>query len=303
MPSHSAVSPTPTDAPPRRLAALGRAIDAAMGPRLRSFPWRQTRDPWVILVAEVLLQQTQAQRVADRFDEILELFGTPEAVVALGQAGVVERWSGFGYNSRAVRLFRCAQTVVAVHGGVVPHRRDDLLALPGIGPYTAAAIRAFAFEEDVAVYDTNVARVIARAALGAPVAAGAGWATAQQMVPNERGWHYNQAVLDFGATICTARRPACERCPISRRCAYARAGFSGDDPARTTAGTARRQGTFRGSRREARGAIVEVLRQGPRTRQELQEATGMHAHFDAALDGLIADGLVTSSTERLALSN
>jgi len=274
-----------------------------MGPRLRAFPWRQTREPWVILVAEVLLQQTQAQRVADRFDEILEFFGTPEAVVALGQAGVVERWSGFGYNSRAVRLFRCAQMVVAAHDGVVPRVESDLLALPGIGPYTAAAIRAFAFEQDVAVYDTNVARVIARAAFGVPVTAVEGWATAQHMVPKGRGWHYNQAVLDFGATICTARRPACERCPISRRCAYARAGFSGEDPARTTAGTSRPQGAFRGSRREARGAIVEALRRGLRTREELDVATGKHAHFHAALDGLIADGLVAESADRLALSN
>jgi A/G-specific adenine glycosylase len=303
MRSHSAASPTPTEAAKRRLAALGQAIDAAMGPGLRQLPWRQTRDPWVILVTEVLLQQTQAQRVADRFDEILEFFGTPQAVVSLGQAGVVQRWSGFGYNARAVRLFRCAQAVLAEHGGVVPDAEADLLALPGIGPYTAAAIQTFAFERDVAVYDTNVARVIARAALGDAVSAGEGWASARQMVPSGRGWHYNQAVLDFGATVCTARRPACAQCPIRRRCLWARSGFAGDDPARTTAGTARPQGAFRGSRREARGAIIECLRNGPAARDDLDRATMMHVHFDAALRALIADGMVTTDGARFALCN
>ena len=196
----------------------------------RDLPWRGTRDPWAVLVSELMLQQTQVARVEPRWHRFLERFPTPAACASAGAGAVVEEWAGLGYNRRAVNLHRCAVAVVDDHGGRFPDDLADLLALPGIGPYTARAVLAFAFEHDVAVVDTNVGRILARTA-GRSLGAKEAQALADSLVPEGEGWAWNQAMLDLGATVCAKRSPACERCPVATGCAWALAGRPEPDPA------------------------------------------------------------------------
>jgi A/G-specific adenine glycosylase len=227
----------------------------------RELPWRQTRDPWAVLVSELMLQQTQVSRVATRWSAFLEAFPTVEACAAAPAAEVVRAWAGLGYNRRAIYLHRAAQLVAAGHAGRFPDRLEALLALPGIGPYTARAVLAFAFERDVGVVDTNAARVLARAVAGRPLRGAEVQALADQLVPQGQGWRWNQAMLDLGATVCTARAPACAACPLATGCVWARRG--GSDPAVGSAGTSGRQSRFSGSDRQGRGRLVDALRRGP----------------------------------------
>lgn len=230
--------------------------------RGRDLPWRATRDPWAVLVCEVMAQQTQAERVAVRWGPFLERFPTPAACAAAPVGDVLRAWSGLGYNRRAVALHACATAVVERHGGALPRSLDDLLALPGIGPYTARAVAAFAFEDDHGVVDTNTARVHARWA-GRPLAARAVQAVADDSVPAGRAWAWNQALLDLGATVCRRRAPACGSCPVVDGCAWAVAGWPAPDPADGTYGVSGGQSRFAGSDRQGRGRLVEALRAGP----------------------------------------
>ncbi len=230
----------------------------------RDLPWRRTRDPWAVLVSETMLQQTQVARVVGRYQDFVARFPTPTACAAAPVSAVVAAWSGLGYNRRAVNLHRCARAVVARHDGCVPDSLDELTALPGIGAYTARAVLAFAFEADVGVVDTNAARVLARAVAGHALAPRAAQRLADDLVPAGRGWAWNQAVLDLGATVCTARQPACAGCPVADRCAWAApsGGAPPPDPAAGSAGTSGRQSRFAGSDREGRGRLVAALVDG-----------------------------------------
>jgi A/G-specific adenine glycosylase len=188
-------------------------------------PWRQTRDPYAVVVSEFMLQQTQVDRVLPLYREFLERFRAFEELAASDAGEVMRAWRGLGYNSRAQRLRLLAQTVVREHGGVLPRDRAALLALPGIGPYTAAAVRAFAFDEDDVALDTNIRRVVHRLRIGLefPVRAGdrAIGAAAAAILPPGRAHDYNSALMDLGATICTARAPKCLLCPLAAQCAAA----------------------------------------------------------------------------------
>jgi A/G-specific adenine glycosylase len=255
----------------------------------RDLPWRRTRDPWAVLVSELMLQQTQVSRVVPKWQAFITRWPTAAACAAASQGEVVRAWSGLGYNRRAINLHRCAVAVAARHGGAIPADLPALLALPGVGPYTARAVLAFAFGRDVGILDTNAARVIARAAAGRPVAPTALQRMADEVVPTGRGWEWNQAVLDLGATVCAAARPACGACPLTDVCAWRRAG--GPDPAVR----ARAQGAFAGSDRQARGRLVEALRRGPIT--DVARACGYpHDPERAAriVDGVVADGFATA---------
>jgi len=188
-------------------------------------PWRRTRDPYAVVVAEFMLQQTQVDRVLPLYVAFLERFGTFDELAASDAGDVMRAWRGLGYNSRAQRLRLLAQTVVREHGRTLPRDRAALLALPGIGPYTAAAVRAFAFDEDDVALDTNIRRVVHRLRLGLefPVRAGdrAIDAAAATMLPPGRAHDYNSALMDLGATICTSRAPKCLICPLAAQCAAA----------------------------------------------------------------------------------
>jgi A/G-specific adenine glycosylase len=230
----------------------------------RDLPWRQTRDPWAILVSEVMLAQTQVSRVIPRWEEFLSRWPTPQACAGAPIAEVIAVWSGLGYNRRAVFLHRAAVEIVARHRGVVPADRSALVALPGVGAYTARAVLVFAFDHQVGVVETNTARVLARGVAGDRLSASAVQHLADRMVPPAAGWAWNQAMLDLGSTVCTARRPACGTCPLGPRrglagglCAWFRQG--GPDPAAGSAGTSRPQSAFAGSDRQGRGRLLAHL--------------------------------------------
>jgi A/G-specific adenine glycosylase len=260
----------------------------------RDLPWRHTRDPWAVLVAELMLQQTQVARVLDRWPAFLEQYPNPQAAADAGSAAIVTAWSGLGYNRRALALHRCAVIVSERHKGVLPHTLNELLALPGIGEYTARAVLAFAFATPAAVVDTNVARIIARAYAGVPLS----WREVQQradcLVPEESDaewvWGWNQGMLDFGATVCTKRSPRCEQCPIQAQCEWQRQRLTQSqgerpdqaqdesqvevDPATGSAGVGRTQSRFEGSDRQGRGRLIQALREGPVAHDLLSDAMG-----------------------------
>lgn len=283
--------------------AVARAVAVlAWGTQyLRDLPWRATRDPWAILVSEVMAQQTGVDRVIPYWHGFLARFPTPAACAAAPAGDVVRLWSGLGYNRRAVNLHRCAVTVVERHGGAMPDDLDALLALPGVGPYTARAVLAFAFERPVGVVDTNVGRVLARwehrslrpadaqaladslvrtaqrtdtdAGPGAgrrsnESAGEGGPAVGTQRLASRGGgagsaWMWNQAVMELGGTVCRRRRPDCRACPVRPWCGWAAAGLSPPDPADGSAGVSTGQPRFQGSDRQGRGRLVEALCRGP----------------------------------------
>jgi A/G-specific adenine glycosylase len=199
----------------------------------RDLPWRHTRDPYAVLVSEVMLQQTQVDRVLPKYHEFLARFPTLERLAAASTAEVIRTWAPLGYNVRAVRLQSIARQAVEEFGGQLPGTVEGLLTLKGIGRYTAGAIACFAFGLPVATVDTNIRRVLWRVFRGVePAAWASGQAAARDMLalaewalPSEAAYDWQQALMDLGATICVSRRPACERCPLAESCvALAEAG-------------------------------------------------------------------------------
>ena len=188
-------------------------------------PWRVVRDPYYTLVSEFMLQQTQVDRVIPKFAEFMDRFPTFTALAESGTADVLRVWQGLGYNSRALRLQAVARAVVDRFGGVMPRELELLRELPGIGPYTAAAIRAFAFDEDDAPVDTNVRRIVHRLFFGVEIPPKASASDlddrARALVPHGEGHDWSSAMMDLGATICTARAPKCLICPLKGECAAA----------------------------------------------------------------------------------
>lgn len=192
----------------------------------RDLPWRQTRDPYRILVSELMLQQTQVSRVVGFYERFLERFPTIEHVAQARPRQVREAWSGLGYYARAHNLHRLSKVVVAAEGGTLPSSPEELQRLPGIGAYTAGAVASFAYERRAELVDTNVARVLLRAfAPRIDVRRANGrarlWAIARSLLPRTgaQTWVHNQALMELGATICTARVKDCDRCPIRSLCA------------------------------------------------------------------------------------
>jgi A/G-specific adenine glycosylase len=256
-----------------------------------------------VLVSELMLQQTQVARVVPRYEVFLQRFPDPAACAQAGRAEVVRAWHGLGYNRRAVNLHRCAVAVCDDHGGRLPDQLDALLALPGIGPYTARAVLAFAYERDVGVVDVNAARVLARRA-GRSLGAKEVQAAADAVVPVGEGWAWNQAMLDLGATTCRARAVHCDRCPVVAGCAWGEGGTAGVDPAVGSAGVGGRQSPFAGSDRQGRGRLVDALRAGPVAAATLADASGWPDDPDRArrvAEGLVADGLAVWDAGSLAL--
>lgn len=208
--------------------ALQTRILAWYSKSARTFYWRENAnkapDPYVVLVSETMLQQTQTGRVQEKLPLFLQRFPTLQVLSKASNAEIITAWEGMGYNSRALRLRDCAKAIVELHSGKIPKTREELLALPGIGPYTASAIAAFAYHSDVAILDVNIRRVYSR--LLQPMTTTADtlsddvlepFANAIFPIGKSSAWH--QSVMDIGALFCTARRPKCDVCPLNELCA------------------------------------------------------------------------------------
>jgi A/G-specific adenine glycosylase len=203
-----------------RLVRFQRALLCWYARHGRDLPWRRTRDPYAVLVSEMMLQQTQVGRVLDYFPRFLARYPTVEDLAAATPSAVREAWEGLGYYRRAVNLRRSAQLVAERHGGRLPTDLVALQRLPGIGRYTAGAVAAFAFGQDTPILDTNAARVLSRVFGPGRRHGRTGrlWALAETAIPPGRGYDFNQAIMDLGALICRARRPICPVCPVRTAC-------------------------------------------------------------------------------------
>ncbi|MEY9214761.1 A/G-specific adenine glycosylase [Thermobifida halotolerans] len=261
----------------------------------RDLPWRaDDATPWGVLVSEVMLQQTPVARVLPAWEAWLERWPVPAALAAEPAGEAVRMWGRLGYPRRALRLHACAATIVQRHGGEVPSSHADLLALPGVGAYTAAAVASFAFGQRHAVLDTNVRRVLERVVNGreyppkAPT--GAEYRLAESLLPEEPAVaaRWGVAVMELGALVCTARNPRCGECPVVDRCAWVLAGKPPHD------GPPRRGQRYAGTDRQVRGRLLAVLREapGPVPKSVLDAVWDEAAQRERALDGLVADGLV-----------
>ena len=270
-------------------AAAQRVLSWGLG-QLRDLPWRRTRDPWAVLVSEVMLQQTQVERVIPRWFEFLEAFPTAEACAGGGLGEVLRMWQGLGYPRRARNLHAAATRIAEI--GRFPDTLAELLALPGVGQYTARALLAFAFEKDAAVVDTNIARVFARVA-GRRLTAREVQSLADEALPGEQVWAWNQCVMDLGAVLCRPAAPRCGECPLRVECAY---HGDGDDPAVGSANVSVAQSRFEGSDRQGRGRLMKALGVSA-VRAEALAAT-MHwpdepERANRVAATLLVDGLVT----------
>jgi A/G-specific adenine glycosylase len=191
----------------------------------RDLPWRRTRDPYRILVSEVMLQQTQVERVQGYYAKFLREYPTIRDLATAHPARVRESWEGLGYYARARNLQAAAQAIATRHEGKFPRRLEEVRALPGVGRYTAGAVVSFAYGEAAPILDTNVRRVLTRLFVRRRPASAARldrrlWILAEAAIPPGRVWEFNQGLMDFGATVCTARKPKCGACPLRRICAF-----------------------------------------------------------------------------------
>ncbi len=208
-----------------KLGAFQRRLLAWFRRNGRDLPWRRTRDPYRILVSEVMLQQTQVERVRDYYARFLRQYPTVRDLAAAHPAWVRESWDGLGYYARARNLQAAAQEVVEAHGGHFPRTVEGMRALPGVGRYTAGAVASFAFGQAAPLLDTNVRRVLSRIFVQRQPASASAldrrlWTMAEAVIPEGEAWAFNQALMDFGATICTARAPQCPACPMRSICAF-----------------------------------------------------------------------------------
>lgn len=253
----------------------------------RDLPWRRTTDPWAVLVSEVMLQQTPVARVLGPYAAWLDRWPTPAALAADPPGEAVRQWGRLGYPRRALRLHEAARAVVERHGGQVPDDLDALLALPGVGAYTARAVASFAFGQRHPVVDTNVRRVVARAIRGTDGAPPSvrDLAEVERLLPDDAP-KFGVALMEVGALVCTARAPRCADCPLATTCAWRLAGRPPGPPKRSQ--------PYEGTDRQARGALLAVLRESrtPVSKQRLDRAWPEPRQRERALDGLVADGLV-----------
>jgi A/G-specific adenine glycosylase len=208
------------------IRAFQRRLIAWYNKHGRDLPWRRTRDPYAILVSEVMLQQTQVQRAVLYYEKFLQRYPTLEELARADEGEVRETWEGLGYYARARNLRRATQEIVIKHGGRFPKGHEELTALPGIGEYTAGAVRSFAFHQDAAILDTNAARVLTRFLALPPEQQTTRflWHVAHQVTPSGEAHLFNQAIMDLGATVCVARTPRCSACPLRPVCRSVRSG-------------------------------------------------------------------------------
>ena len=263
----------------------------------RDLPWRAPdATPWAVLVSEIMLQQTPVARVLPEYHAWIARWPTPAALAAEPAGEAIRQWGRLGYPRRALRLHETATILTTRHGGLVPADTDALLALPGIGRYTAAAVASFAFGQRHAVLDTNVRRVLARLVAGRPMPPAAVSVAerrlAESLLPAEPAVaaRWSVAVMELGALVCTAASPRCGSCPVARDCAWLAAGRPGE----SAEAARRRTQRYDGTDRQCRGRLLAVLRDSgvPVGRADFDAVWPGPAQLARALDGLIADGLV-----------
>lgn len=244
----------------------------------RDLPWRRSNDPYTVLVSEVMLQQTQVDRGIDRFERFVSRWPTIHDLAAATNDEVLSEWSGLGYNSRAIRL-RDSARIISATGW--PDTVSGLMDLPGVGPYSAAAVASIAFDEHVAAVDTNLKRVISRwrgEALNGPALQ-----TAAKEALGDPAGDWNQALMDLGSQVCTSRDPSCAECPVSAWCA---------DPSIYEAPT--RQATFKGSNRQLRGALVKAHLNGENLQATGRSLGRSPEEIEAVMTDLTSEGLINS---------
>jgi A/G-specific adenine glycosylase len=276
------------------LAVLHERVLSWYAGHARPLPWRDPScSAWGVFVSEVMAQQTPLSRVEGPWREWIARWPTPADLAAAPPGDVLRAWGRLGYPRRALRLHEAARVMLDRHGGQVPSEEEALLALPGVGPYTAAAVAAFAFGRRTVVVDTNVRRVLARVVTGRAQAAPAltraerDLAAALLPSPEPAAATWNVAVMELGALVCSSRAPLCETCPLSDRCAWTRAGRPAYD------GPARRGQSWEGTDRQVRGRILAALREATSvSRGDLDAAASGAAQVDRCLDSLVGDGLV-----------
>jgi A/G-specific adenine glycosylase len=266
----------------------------------RDLPWREpSATPWAVLVSELMLQQTPVSRVLPVYESWLARWPTPADLAAEPTGAAVRAWGRLGYPRRALRLHAAATAIVEGHGGRVPDTYDELLALPGVGDYTAAAVASFAFGRRHAVLDTNVRRVLARAVAGAELPAvavnRAERRLANDLLPDDDATAAAWAVasMELGALVCVAARPRCAECPVGDLCAWRAAGYPPFD------GPARRGQSYDGTDRQCRGRLLGVLRDShePVHRSVLEAAWPVEPQRTRCLSWLVDDGLVAQVSE------
>ena len=263
----------------------------------RDLPWRRPGfTAWGTLVSEFMLQQTPVVRVIPRLEEWLDRWPTPADLAAAPSGDAVRAWASLGYPRRALALHAAAVAITERHGGVVPHDVPSLLALPGVGDYTARAVAVFAYGHRHPVVDVNIRRVIARAVHGQGEpgpAAKRDLADMEAILPESLAdaRRANVAIMELGAVVCTARSPRCEACPIADQCAWRLAGYPAFEGKRAPV-----QKRFAGSDRQVRGLIMAELRASdvPVTADEVALVWALDEQRERALAGLLADGLVVA---------
>ncbi len=244
-----------------------------------------------------MLQQTSVSRVGVRWDEFIDRFPSPTHLANSSLVDVLALWQGLGYPRRARHLHLAAKQIVGQHNGEVPNQLESLLALPGVGPYTARAVLSFGFNERCGIVDTNVGRVLARTS-GSRLTPSAAQRLADDLVRAGRSAEINQALIDVGAMFCRAQ-PQCASCPLRSACSW-RAGDT-DDPATRSAGVSRAQHPFRGSLRELRGQVLRTLTQSTQRQRDLVRQFGERT--EDATASLERDGLIVRDGEWLSVSN
>lgn len=285
----------------------------------RDLPWRFGRTtPWGVMVSEVMSQQTQMSRVVPYWESWMAVWPDAAALAEASTAEVITAWGRLGYPRRALRLQECARVVAEEYANELPHTYEELVALPGVGDYTASAVLSFAFGERVAVIDTNIRRVLSRVFLGVESRGGAASRTERELagrvLPEEMPERdasglsviWNQAVMELGATVCTAKAPQCGDCPLRGECAFLAAGLPGLGERRT-----RPRQRFQGTDRQVRGIILNALRQaaaqavhgvvdgrletgapGAVPRSQIEQLWPDHVQLDACIASLDEDGLL-----------
>ena len=284
-----------TYAAPLPVADLARLHDELLdwfAHAARDLPWRRDASPWAVMISEFMLQQTPVSRVLPVYEAWVERGPTPAALAAESSGEAVRAWGRLGYPRRALRLHAAATAIVERHGGEVPDSIDELLALPGVGAYTAAAVSSFAFGGREAVLDTNVRRVFARVVGGeqfpSATVTSAERDLAGALLPVRDAHRWAAATMELGALVCTARSPRCDECPVADLCRWRAAGYPAYD------GPARRGQAWHGTDRQCRGRLMAVLREapGPVPKSALDLVWADASQRERALDGLVADGLV-----------